>query len=119
MQSPCKAGVFHSSSVVPGIFRGGAYPIAQEKYETPWHELADYLNETVIERAIQHDLRMGPRGQKRDEKLLEEVFSGFAVVMPVRLRAKVYSYRKYSKRWVETSDGTESRRIFASSMGLC
>jgi predicted AAA+ superfamily ATPase len=52
----------------------GAYPIAQEKSETPWHELADYLNETVIKRAIQHDLRMGPRGQKRDEKLLEEVF---------------------------------------------
>jgi predicted AAA+ superfamily ATPase len=52
----------------------GGYPIAQEKYETPWHELADYLNETVIRRAIQHDLRMGPRGQKRDEKLLEEVF---------------------------------------------
>jgi len=52
----------------------GGYPIAQEKHETPWHELADYLNETVIRRAIQHDLRMGPRGQKRDEKLLEEVF---------------------------------------------
>jgi len=52
----------------------GAYPIAQEKHTTPWHEVADYLNETVIKRAIQHDLRMGPRGQKRDEKLLEEVF---------------------------------------------
>jgi predicted AAA+ superfamily ATPase len=52
----------------------GAYPIAQEKHDIPWHELADYLNETVIKRAIQHDLRMGPRGQKRDEKLLEEVF---------------------------------------------
>lgn len=52
----------------------GAYPIAQEHHDTPWHELADYLNETVIKRAIQHDLRMGPRGQKRDEKLLEEVF---------------------------------------------
>jgi predicted AAA+ superfamily ATPase len=52
----------------------GGYPIAQERHETPWHELADYLNETVIRRAIQHDLRMGPRGQKRDEKLLEEVF---------------------------------------------
>lgn len=36
--------------------------------------MADYLNETIIRRAIQHDLRMGPRGQKRDEKLLEEVF---------------------------------------------
>jgi predicted AAA+ superfamily ATPase len=32
------------------------------------------LNETVIRRAIQHDLRMGPRGAKRDEHLLEEVF---------------------------------------------
>ncbi len=52
----------------------GGYPIAQERHDTPWHELADYLNETVIRRAIQHDLRMGPRGQKRDEKLLEEVF---------------------------------------------
>jgi hypothetical protein len=52
----------------------GGYPIAQEKHDTPWGELAHYLNETVIRRAIQHDLRMGPRGQKRDEKLLEEVF---------------------------------------------
>jgi predicted AAA+ superfamily ATPase len=52
----------------------GAYPIAHEKFETPWPEVADYLNETVIKRAIQHDLRMGARGAKRDEKLLEEVF---------------------------------------------
>lgn len=52
----------------------GSYPIAHEKHASAWHEIADYLNETVIKRAIQHDLRMGPRGQKRDEKLLEEVF---------------------------------------------
>jgi len=32
------------------------------------------LNETVIRRAIQHDLRMGAKGRKRDEHLLEEVF---------------------------------------------
>ena len=32
------------------------------------------MNETVIQRAIQHDLRMGSRGRKRDENLLEEVF---------------------------------------------
>jgi hypothetical protein len=36
--------------------------------------VADLLNETVIRRAIQHDLRIGPKGQKRDEHLLEEVF---------------------------------------------
>jgi hypothetical protein len=52
----------------------GAYPIAHERASTAWPEIADYLNETVIKRAIQHDLRMGTRGQKRDEKLLEEVF---------------------------------------------
>ena len=37
----------------------GAYPVAQERPDRPWPEVADYLNETVIERAIQHDLRMG------------------------------------------------------------
>lgn len=52
----------------------GAYPIAHERADVPWPELADYLNETIVKRAIQHDLRMGVRGQKRDEKLLEEVF---------------------------------------------
>ncbi len=36
--------------------------------------MADYLNETIVRRAIQHDLRLGTRGVKRDEKLLEEVF---------------------------------------------
>ena len=52
----------------------GGYPDAQEKHDLPWHEVADHLNETVIVRAIQHDLRVGTRGVKRDEKLLEEVF---------------------------------------------
>jgi predicted AAA+ superfamily ATPase len=36
--------------------------------------VADYLNETVIQRVIQHDLRLGERGKKRDQSLLEEVF---------------------------------------------
>ena len=52
----------------------GAYPIAQAKADQPWETVAGFLNETVIKRAIQHDLRMGPKGQKRDEHLLEEVF---------------------------------------------
>lgn len=52
----------------------GGYPVAHERHDVPWEELADHLVETVVRRAIQHDLRMGPRGQKRDEKLLEEVF---------------------------------------------
>jgi predicted AAA+ superfamily ATPase len=52
----------------------GGYPIAQARYDAPWPEVADQLNETVIQRAIQHDLRVGQRGMKRDAQLLEEVF---------------------------------------------
>jgi hypothetical protein len=52
----------------------GAYPVAQARPDVPWEKMADFLNETVIRRAIQHDLRMGPRGKRRDEHLLEEVF---------------------------------------------
>ncbi|MGB3061836.1 MAG: AAA family ATPase [Anaerolineae bacterium] len=52
----------------------GAYPIAHAAAELPWDDLADLLNETVIRRAIQHDLRVGPRGARRDAQLLEEVF---------------------------------------------
>jgi predicted AAA+ superfamily ATPase len=51
----------------------GGYPVAQVRTDMTWDKVADFLNETVIRRAIQHDLRMGPRGHKRDEHLLEEV----------------------------------------------
>ncbi|GAB4337690.1 MAG: ATP-binding protein [Candidatus Abyssubacteria bacterium] len=52
----------------------GGYPIAQARVDRPWEEIADQLNETVIRRVIQHDLRLGDRGRKRDQDLLEEVF---------------------------------------------
>lgn len=52
----------------------GAYPVAHVDPGLPWEQVADTLNETVIRRAIGHDLRMGPRGRRRDEHLLEEVF---------------------------------------------
>ena len=52
----------------------GAYPIAQVNFERPWDEIAENLVETVVRRAITHDLRMGTKGLKRDENLLEEVF---------------------------------------------
>ena len=52
----------------------GAYPVAQARPDQPWERVSDFLVETVVKRAIQHDLRMGPRGQKRDENLLMEVF---------------------------------------------
>ena len=53
---------------------GGGYPIVHAKPDVEWHEMADQLNENVIRRVIQHDLRMGERGRKRDAALLEEVF---------------------------------------------
>lgn len=52
----------------------GGYPFAQVRADRPWPEVADQLNETVIQRAIQHDLRVGIHGVKRDPQLLEEVF---------------------------------------------
>jgi predicted AAA+ superfamily ATPase len=52
----------------------GGYPIAQARSDVPWPEIADQLNETVIQRAIRHDLRIGLRGTKRDPQLLEEVY---------------------------------------------
>jgi len=52
----------------------GGYPIAQLRADMPWEKLTQYLNETVIQRAIVHDLRKGDKGRKRDPQLLEEVF---------------------------------------------
>lgn len=52
----------------------GGYPLVHTRPEAAWPELADQLNETVIRRVIQHDLRLGERGRRRDQTLLEEVF---------------------------------------------
>ena len=52
----------------------GGYPLAHLRAEAPWELVADQLNETVIKRVIQHDLRLGDRGRKRDPALLEELF---------------------------------------------
>ena len=52
----------------------GGYPLAHLRATAPWEHVADQLNETVIKRVIQHDLRVGERGRKRDPALLEELF---------------------------------------------
>ena len=52
----------------------GGYPLVHKQAKAPWSLLADQLNETVIKRVIQHDLRVGDRGRKRDATLLEELF---------------------------------------------
>ncbi len=51
----------------------GGYPLAQRD-DVDWPEIAHQLNETVVRRVIQHDLRVGERGRRRDAKLLEEMF---------------------------------------------
>ena len=52
----------------------GAYPLVHSRKEEEWPLLADQLNETVIRRVIQHDLRAGSRGRSRDSQLLEQLF---------------------------------------------
>jgi len=52
----------------------GGYPLTHQRKEVAWTHLADQLNETVIKRVIQHDLRVGERGRKRDAPLIEELF---------------------------------------------
>jgi hypothetical protein len=51
----------------------GAYPLAQRSADVPWHDIAAHLNDTVVKRVIEHDLRVGERGRKRDRQLLEQV----------------------------------------------
>jgi predicted AAA+ superfamily ATPase len=51
----------------------GGYPIAHRYPDTPWNELAEQLNESIITRVIRHDLRSGA-GRKRDPRLLEALF---------------------------------------------
>jgi hypothetical protein len=52
----------------------GGYPLSQARSDRPWEEIADQLNETVIQRVIRQDLRLGERGRKRDPDLLEQMF---------------------------------------------
>lgn len=52
----------------------GGYPFAHANADAPWEEIASQLNETIVRRVIQHDLRLGERGRKRDEHLLEALF---------------------------------------------
>jgi predicted AAA+ superfamily ATPase len=57
------------------LFSGrGGYPVAHARASVPWQDIAVQLNETVIKRVIEHDLRAGDRGRKRDPQLLELLF---------------------------------------------
>jgi len=71
----------HANSQTPQLSRAfaafserGAYPLAQKLSDISWEDIAEQLNEQVVRRVIEHDLRTGERGRKRDSQLLEEVF---------------------------------------------
>lgn len=51
----------------------GGYPLAHRE-GIGWDEIAGQLVETVVHRVIDHDLRIGERGRRRDPVLLREVF---------------------------------------------
>lgn len=51
----------------------GGYPLAHRD-DIGWEEIAAQLVETVVNRVIEHDLRLGERGRRRDPVLLREVF---------------------------------------------
>lgn len=63
-----------SKEVFTHFSERGAYPIAHLRGDAPWELVADQLNETIVKRVIQHDLRIGEKGRKRDAQLLEELF---------------------------------------------
>jgi len=53
----------------------GGYPIAHKAKDESWEQVADQLNETIVKRVIEHDLRVGEnKGRKRDPQLLEQLF---------------------------------------------
>jgi predicted AAA+ superfamily ATPase len=52
----------------------GGYPFAYAQPLPDWETLAEHLNETIIRRVLQHDLRVGERGRRRDPVLLEMLF---------------------------------------------
>lgn len=47
----------------------GGYPVPQIGFEQPWEEVNEHLNETIIQRVIQHDL-----GEECDPPLFEQLF---------------------------------------------
>lgn len=80
----------------------GSYPLAQSDPSSTWEEIADALNETVVRRAIQHDLRVGERGMRRDETLLEDIF---------RLTCRYAGQTPAMKTFVEELNSTKDAGI--------
>jgi predicted AAA+ superfamily ATPase len=88
-------------SVFTAFSERGAYPIAHLYHDTPWEEMRAQLNESIIKRVIQHDLRIGKKG--RDQRLLEAVF---------RLSCRYMGQTPKQKLYLE-----ETKRIMQTDIG--
>lgn len=77
----------------------GGYPVALQP-DVPWAEAASQLNELVVKRVITHDLRIGERGKRRDEQLLQEVFR-----MASRYAGQAPSVKQLAKQINEVLQG--------------
>lgn len=52
----------------------GGYPESLVNFDMPWPEMAEYLNETVVRRVLQHDMSFDRTLGPLDHRQLEEVF---------------------------------------------
>ena len=87
----------------------GGYPLAQRS-DIEWSEIALQLNETVVRRVIQHDLRVGERGRRRDAKLLEEMFRMAARYCGQSPR--ISELARQAKETMETDIGVQRVRAY-------
>jgi predicted AAA+ superfamily ATPase len=78
----------------------GGYPVVHQRADMDWSYLADQLNETVIRRVIQHDLRIGARG---DQPEIDFVLTIGTKRIPLEV--------KYQKR-IDPLRDTEGLRTF-------
>lgn len=69
-----KSFQFHRDKGFEAFSRFGSYPIGHNSSIIDWNDYYETIKESVINRAIIHDLRMGEKGKRRDENLLKEVF---------------------------------------------
>jgi len=88
----------------------GGYPLVHKRGDVPWPNIAEQLNETVIRRVIQHDLRVGEVGRKRDPALLEELFR--LVCRYAGQSPSVTLFARETHRALQTGIGTQRIRIY-------
>ena len=88
----------------------GGYPVAHNTNDTEWGLLADQLNETVIQRVLQHDVADAQTVGERGSALLEATFR-----LACRYAGQTPSYQ----RLAEEARLTLGRNVSAQAAGDC